>query len=148
MGFKAGHNLQSIRGWYELKPAMFLQRKNALLPVNETAHRNYDGPQADATVTYSLISAVGKNIHYQHNSSSGISIFLESTSHFIPIQWHSKLSILDSDQSKVIRLKYIPCLRSQNLQSFKQFNTYLEAVSALFRTNGSFYWRKHFAWKI
>ena len=58
-----------------------------------------DHCQADATVTYSLISAIGENIHwYQHNSSSGISIFLENTSHFIPIQWHSKLSILDTEQ--------------------------------------------------
>ena len=66
----------------------------------ETAtHRNYDGHcQADATVTYSLIFAVGENIQYQHNSSSGISIFLENTSHFIPIQWHSKRSILDTEQ--------------------------------------------------
>ena len=54
--------------------------------------------QADATVTYLLISAVGENIQYQHNSSSGISIFLENTWHFIPIQWHSKLSILDTEQ--------------------------------------------------
>ena len=53
----------------------------------------------DATMTCSLISAVGENVHwYQRNSSSGISIFLENTSHFIPIQWHSKLSILDTEQ--------------------------------------------------
>ena len=54
--------------------------------------------QADTTVTYFLISAVGENIQYQHNSSSGISIFWGITSHFIPIQWHSKLSILDTEQ--------------------------------------------------
>ena len=52
--------------------------------------------QADATVTYFLISAAGENIQYLHNSSSSISIFLGNTSHFIPIQWHSKLSILDT----------------------------------------------------
>ena len=58
-----------------------------------------DHCQADATVTYSLIRAVGENIHwYQHDSSSGISISLENTSHFILIQWHSKLSILDTEQ--------------------------------------------------
>ena len=54
-----------------------------------------DHCQADATVTYFLISAAGENIPHQHNSSSGISIF---SSHFIPIQWHSKLSILDTEQ--------------------------------------------------
>ena len=93
-----------------------------------------DHCQADATVTCFLISAVGENIQYQHNSSWSISIFLGNTSHFIPIQWHSKLSILDTEQqiyfniplTQVIRLKYIPCLRSQNFQSFKQFNTYLD----------------------
>ena len=53
--------------------------------------------QADATLTYLLISAVGENIPYQHDSSSGISIFLGNTSHFIPIQWHSELSILDTE---------------------------------------------------
>ena len=57
-----------------------------------------DHCQADATVTYSLISAVRENIQHQRNSSSVISIFLEHTSRFIPIQWHSKLSILDTDQ--------------------------------------------------
>ena len=120
-----------------------------------------DHCQADATVTYSLISAVGENIHrYQHNSSSGTSIFLENTSHFIPIQWHSKLSILDTEQqiyfhilppyrprkgddqsysgqSKVIKLKYITCLRSQNFQSFKQFNTYLDKSCGCFCTSTS-----------
>ena len=54
--------------------------------------------QADTTVTYFSISAVGENIQYQHNSSSGISIFLGNTTHFIAIQWHSKLSILDTEQ--------------------------------------------------
>ena len=74
-------------------------KENVLLPVNETAHRIMtDHCQADATVTYSLISALGENIQHQRNSSSGISIFLENTSRFIPIQWHSKLSILDTDQ--------------------------------------------------
>ena len=120
-----------------------------------------DHCQADAAVTYSLISAVGENIHwYQHNSSSGISIFLENTSHFIPIQWHSKLSILDTEQqiyfnilppyrprkgddqsysgqSKVIKLKYIPWLRNQNFQSFKQFNTYLDKRCGCFCTSTS-----------
>ena len=119
-----------------------------------------DHCQADATATYSLISAVGENIQYQHNSSSGISIFVENTSHFIPIQWHSKLSILDteqqiyfnilppyrprkgdgqsySSQSKVIKLKYIPLLRSQNFQSFKQFNTYLDKRCGCFCTSTS-----------
>ena len=57
-----------------------------------------DHCQADATVTYSKISAVGENIQYQHNSSSGISVFLENISHFIPIQWHSKVSISDTEQ--------------------------------------------------
>ena len=58
-----------------------------------------DNCQADATVTYFLISAVGENIQYQYySSSSGISIFLGNASHFIPIQWHSKLSILDTEQ--------------------------------------------------
>ena len=107
---------------------------------------------------YSLISAVGENIHwYQHNSSSGISIFLENTSYFIPVQWHSKLSILDTEQqiyinilppyrprkgddlsysgqSKVIKLKYIPWLRSQN---FQQFNTYLDKRCGCFCTSAS-----------
>ena len=93
-------------------------------------------------MTYFLISAVGENFQYQHNSSLGISVFLGNTSHFIPIQWHFELSIARSPstffhhnrpskescysgQSKVIRLKYIPWLRSQNFQSFKQFNIYL-----------------------
>ena len=58
-----------------------------------------DQCQADSTVTYFLISAVGENIHYQHNSSLGISIFLGNTSHFILIQWHSKLSILDNSST-------------------------------------------------
>ena len=57
-----------------------------------------DHCQVDATVTYFLISAVGENIQYQHNSSLGMSIFLGNTPHFIPIQWHSKLSILDTEQ--------------------------------------------------
>ena len=57
-----------------------------------------DHCQANATVTYFLISAVGEDIQYQHNSSSGISIFLGNTSHFIRIQWHSKLSILGTEQ--------------------------------------------------
>ena len=117
-----------------------------------------DHCQADATVTYSLI-AVGENIHwYQHNSSSGFSIFLENTTHFIPIQWHSKLSILDTkqqiyfnilppyqprkgdDQSYTqvrIKLKYIPWLRSQNFQNFKQFNTYLDKRCGCFCTSTS-----------
>ena len=109
--------------------------------MNETGHRNYDGPLSGRCYCdFSLISAVGENIHwYQHNSSSGISIFLENTSHFIPIQWHSKLSILDTEQliyfnillpyrprkggdqsysgqSKVIKLKYIPWLRGQTFR--------------------------------
>ena len=46
-----------------------------------------DHCQADDIVTYFLISAVGENIQYQHNSSSSISIFLGNTSHFIPIQY-------------------------------------------------------------
>ena len=41
--------------------------------------------------------AVGENIQYQHGSSFGISIFLGNTSHFIPIQWHSKRSISDTE---------------------------------------------------
>ena len=57
-----------------------------------------DHCQANATVAYFLISAIGEHIQYQHISSSGISIFLGNTSHFIPIQWHSKLSILDTKQ--------------------------------------------------
>ena len=57
-----------------------------------------DHCQADATVTYFLISAVGENIQYQHKSSSSISVFIGNTSHFIPIQWHSKLSISDTEQ--------------------------------------------------
>ena len=57
-----------------------------------------DHCQTDATVTYFLIFAVGENIQCHHNSSSSISIFLGNTSHFIPIQWHSKLSILDTEQ--------------------------------------------------
>ena len=60
-----------------------------------------DHSQADVTVTYSLISADGENIQYQHNSNPGISIFLENTSHFVPIpwySWYSKLSILDTEQ--------------------------------------------------
>ena len=108
------------------------------------------------TVTYLLISSVGENIPYQHNISSGISVFLGNTSHFIPIQWHSKLSVLDTEQqihfnilppyqwttrysgqSKVIRLKYIPWLRSQNFQSFKQFNTYLDKRYSRFGTSTS-----------
>ena len=117
-----------------------------------------DHCQADATMTYSLTSADGENIHwYQHNSSSGISIFLENTSYFIPIQWHSKLSILDTEQqiyinilppyrprkgddqsysgqSKVIKLKYIPWSRSQN---FQQFNTYLDKRCGCFCTSTS-----------
>ena len=122
--------------------------------------------QVDATVTYSLISAVGENVQYPHNNSSGISIFLD------PIQWHSKRSILDTElqiyfnilhrislakrtrggggggvgwgglegttsysgQSQVIRLKYIPWLRSQNFQSFKQFYTYLDERCVCFCT--------------
>ena len=55
-----------------------------------------DHCQADATVTYFLISAVGENI------CSG------NTSHFIPIQWHSKLSILDTEQ---IYFNILPPLR-------------------------------------
>ena len=113
-----------------------------------------DHCQADATVTYFLTSAVGESIQYQHNSSSGISIFSGNTSHFMPIQWHSKLSILDTEQhihfkilplyrrttrysgqSKVIRLKYIPWLRSQNFQSFKKFNTYLDKRYGRFCTS-------------
>ena len=64
-----------------------------------------DHYQADATVTYSLISAVGENIQCQHDSSSSISIFLGNTSHFIPIQWHSKLSILDTEQQIYFNIK-------------------------------------------
>ena len=79
---------------------------------------------------------------YQHGSSFGVSILLGNISHFIPIQWYSELSILDTEQqihfnilspyrphngndpllrsqSKVIRLKYIPWLRSQNFQKFQ-----------------------------
>ena len=115
-----------------------------------------DHCKADTTVTYFLISEVGENIPYQHNSSSGISVFLGNTSHFIPIQWHSKLSILDTEQqihfnifppyqwtthysgqSKVIRFKYTPWLRSQNFQSFKQFNTYLDKRYGRFCTSTS-----------
>ena len=110
--------------------------------------------QADATVTYFLSSAAGENFQYQHNGSSGISIFLGNTSHFIPIQWHSKLSILDTEQqiyfnilppyrrpthysgqSKISRLKYIPWLRSQNFQSFKQFDSYLDKRYGRFCTS-------------
>ena len=120
-----------------------------------------DHCQAECYCDFSLISAVGENIHwYQHNSSSGSSIFLENTSHLITIQWHSKLSILDNEQqiyfnilppyrprkgddqsysgqSKVIKLKYIPWLRSQNFQSFKQFNTYLYNRCGCFCTSTS-----------
>ena len=63
--------------------------------------------QVDATVdaTYSLISAVGENVQYQHNSSSGISICLD------PIQWHSKRSILDTELQIYFNIlpPYQPC---------------------------------------
>ena len=102
MGFKARHNLQSMRGWwYELKPAMLLPKKNVLLHVDETAHRTYDRPLLDwcywPPLTYFLIFADGENIQYQRGSSFGISTLLGNTSHFIPIQWHSDLSILDTE---------------------------------------------------
>ena len=119
-----------------------------------------DHCQANATVTYFLISAVGENIPYQHNSGSGIPIFSGNTSHFTPIQWHSKPSILDTEIhfnippsisgddslllivitiviTQVIRLKYILWLRSENFQSFKQFNTYLDKRYGRFCTSTS-----------
>ena len=96
---------------------------------------------------------------FQHNSSSGISIFLGNTSHFIPIQWHFKLSILDTEQQiyfnilqpKRLRkgndllrrsvqgnqIENIPWLKSQNFQSFKQFNTYLYKRYGHFCTSSS-----------
>ena len=40
-----------------------------------------DHCQADASVTYFLIFALGENIQYQHNSSSGISIFVQGIHH-------------------------------------------------------------------
>ena len=62
-------------------------------------------------VTYFFIFAVGENIQYQHGSSFGISILLGNTSHFIPIQWHSKLSILDTEQQ--IHFSILPPYRSR-----------------------------------
>ena len=119
-----------------------------------------DDCQADATVTYFLISVVEKIFSISITvARAPYLISLGNTSRFIPIQWHSKLSILDTEQqiystffhrsgfakgtthysgqSKVIRLKYIPWLTSQNFQSFKQFNTYLYKRYGHFCTSSS-----------
>ena len=110
-------------------------------------------------MTYFLISAIGENIQYQHNSSLGISICIESTLQFIvhtnpvalgtfhfrywlaksPSTFFHRIGLAKrtcySGQSKIIKLKYIPWLRSQNFQSFKQFNTYLNKRYGRFCTS-------------
>ena len=54
--------------------------------------KHYDGQLSGRC--FCDFTEVGENIQYQHNSSLGILIFR----HFIPIQWHSTLSILDTEQ--------------------------------------------------
>ena len=115
--------------------------------------------QADAAVTYFLISAVGENIQYQHKSSSGISVFVQGIDHtsyqsngilnspfqilsrsistFFHCSSLAKGTTRYSGQSKVIRLKYIPWLTSQNFQSSKQFNTSLYKRYGHFCTSSS-----------
>ena len=63
-------------------------------------------------MAYLLIFAVGEDIQYQHGSSFGISVLLGNTTHFIPIQCYSGLSILDTEWQ--IHLNILPPYRPHN----------------------------------